>query len=184
MNVLLFSGSLRGDSLNKKLIIIASKFIESSGHKATILDLKEFPFPLYDQDMEDMYGISESVKKMSSHIALADALMIATPEYNGSIPGVLKNCIDWLSRVEPLPIKGKQLLLLSASPSFLGGVRGLWHTRVPFEALGVHVYPTMFIVSKADVAFDAYDKLIDLKKMKELESLVSAFIFYCSRKNI
>lgn len=184
MNILLFSASLRGDSLNKKLIMIASKLIQESGHKTILLDLKEFPFPLYDQDMEGMHGLPDSVKKMSAQIEKSDALIIAIPEYNGSIPGILKNCIDWLSRLEPCSIKGKQLLLLSASPSFLGGVRGLWHTRVPFEVLGAHVYPTMFILPKADVAFDADNKLVDLKKMKELELLINAFIFYCSRKSI
>jgi chromate reductase len=182
MNILFFSGSLRGDSYNKKILNIALKLVEGNGHRPTLLDLKEFPFPLYNQDIQDAYGIPESVKKMSEQIALSDALIIATPEYNGSIPGVLKNCIDWLSRVDPVTIKGKQLLLLAASPSFLGGVRGLWHTRIPFEILGVHVYPTMFMVPKADVAFDVNNQLVDLKKMKELEQLVTAFTVYSSRK--
>lgn len=184
MNVLFFSGSLRGDSYNKKILKIAFDSVASKGHTGVLLDLKEFPFPLYDQDVEDAYGIPESVKKMSEKIERADALIIATPEFNGSIPGILKNCIDWLSRVEPVTIKGKHLLLLAASPSFLGGVRGLWHTRIPFEALGVHVYPTMFSLSKAYTAFDNENKLIDVKKMKELEQLIQAFIVYSSRKDV
>jgi chromate reductase len=182
MNVLFFSGSLRTDSCNKKILNIAFNCVQNAGHNATLIDLKEYPFPLYDQDFEDAYGVPDSVKKMSDKIALSDALIIATPEYNGSISGVLKNCIDWLSRIKPVTIEGKQLLLLAASPSFLGGVRGLWHTRIPFEALGAHVYPTMFIVPKAYTAFNAHNELIDSKKMMELELLLHAFVAYSSRK--
>ena len=84
-----------------------------------------------------------------------DAFAIASPEYNGSMPGGLKNVIDWVSRHRPQPFNGRHGLLISASPSMVGGNRGLWALRVPLEHLGARIYPDMFSLAQAHQAFDA-----------------------------
>jgi len=183
MNIVSFSGSLRSESYNKKLLHHASDIIQQNGHQSIIVDFKEYQIPLYDQDFEAACGIPESVKKINLLIKNTDGIIIATPEYNGSISGVLKNFIDWISREDPMPIAGKQLLLMSTSPSFLGGVRGLWHTRIPFEAIGVHVYPTMFTLPFADKAFEKNGQFVDEKKEENFKRLVNGFLLYCNRNN-
>lgn len=112
----------------------------------------------------------------------AAAIIIATPEYNGGIPGVLKNALDWASRAKPNPIDSKHILLLGASPGALGSVRGLWHTRVPFEALGAFVYPQMFGLAKAHEAFDEKGFLKDSKNQEQLTKLVQNFIKFTVSK--
>src|SRR5262249_21652669 len=144
------------------------------------LDLLDYPMVLYDGDVEQS-GAPASVAKLAAKIVAAEALVVATPEYNGGITGVLKNAIDWLSRLNPMPLRGKHLLLLSASPGPWGGVRGLWHTRVPFEALGVHVFPQMLSVPVAHIAFDAEDRLTG-EKAAQLESLLRLFIAHVANK--
>ena len=80
--------------------------------------------------------------------------MISSPEYNASLPGVLKNAVDWVSRFRPQPFNERHGLLLSASPSMVGGNRGLWALRVPFEHLGARIYPDMFSLAQAHQALD------------------------------
>jgi len=97
------------------------------------------------------------------------------PLYNGGIPGTLKNAIDWVSRGIPIPFDQKPLLLLGASPGRLAAVRGLWHTRVPFEAMGALVYPKMFGLPAADRAFDEGGNLLDPKVHAALEATLQGF---------
>jgi chromate reductase, NAD(P)H dehydrogenase (quinone) len=174
MNVLAFAGSLRRDSHNKKLAREAVRLLLGHGQaSAEFLDLRDYPMPVYDGDRE-REGIPDSVAALGTRIAEADALVVATPEYNGSISSVLKNTIDWLSRVKPVPLAGKHALLLAASPGGWGGIRGLWHSRVPFEALGVHVFPQMMSLPGAGSAFDEQGRLADAST-QQLQTLLSAF---------
>lgn len=184
MKLLFFAGSLRADSCNKKFVRAAMRMIESGGdsHKAEYLDLKDYPMPPYDGDIEDSAGIPETTKLLGKKITAADALIISSPEYNGAIPGVLKNVIDWLSRESQVSLVGKQLLLLGASPGALGGTQGLWHTRVPFEKLGTHVYPGMMGLPDAYNAFDAQGNLKDAKTAQRLKRLLSQYLAYAGGK--
>ncbi len=141
---------------------------------ADFLDLRDYPMPIYDGDQEQEDGIPGPVQRLAAKIIEADGLIVPAPEYNGSISSVLKNTIDWLSRVKPMPLKGKHLLLLSASPGGCGGVRGLWHSRVPFEALGVHVFPEMMSLPNAGLAFDEAGHLSG-DRAQQLLNLVGAF---------
>ena len=102
-------------------------------------------------------------------------MIVATPEYNGSMSGVLKNAVDWLSRLRPMPLAGKPMLLMSTAPGAYGGVRGLWHTRVPFEALGVHTFPNMLTVPNSAAAFDA-DGTLQGSRGEALRTLVERFL--------
>ena len=105
----------------------------------------------------------------------ADALIIAAPEYNASMPGVLKNAIDWASRIRPQPFNGRHALLMSASPSMVGGNRGLWATRVPLEHLGARVYPDMFSLARAHEAFGE-SALADETLQKRFEGTLTCFM--------
>lgn len=175
MKVLSFAGSLRTESANKKLAREAVRLlVRHASVRAEYADLKDYPMPIYDGDEEQAQGIPAAVARLGVKIAEADALIIATPEYNGSISSVLKNAVDWTSRVRPMPIAGKHLLLLSASPGGWGGIRGLWHSRVPFEALGAHVFPQMMSVPNAGSAFDEVGQLSG-ERAPQLQALLTAF---------
>jgi chromate reductase len=182
MKVLAFAGSLRRDSFNKKLAQEAVRLLAGNAPvRAEYLDLRDYPTPIYDGDLERTEGIPDGVTRLGAKVAEADALIVATPEYNGGISSVLKTAVDWLSRLKPMPLAGKHLLLLSASPGAWGGVRGLWHSRVPFEALGVHVFPGMMSLPGAGSAFDAAGRLSD-DRGKQLQTLLSAFAGHASAR--
>jgi NAD(P)H-dependent FMN reductase len=177
MKLLFFAGSLRTDSCNKHFVREAMRLVGARGkHQLEYVDLKVYPMPPYDGDLETSSGLPETTVRLGEQIRQADALIISTPEYNGSIPGVLKNVIDWLSRENPVSLTDKQLLLLAASPGALGGVRSLWHTRVPFEVLGVHVFPTMMGLPHAYDAFDNQGRLKEEKTRQHLQHLLDQFL--------
>ena len=151
MKYFFLSGSLRNDSLNTRLLHMVAKHFSSSA--SDIANLNELSIPLYNGDIETV-AIPEGVQKLAKCIDQAQALIIASPEYNYSISGVLKNVIDWVSRVRPMPLKQKPILLMAASPGPIAGIRGLWHTRVPIEGLGNYVFPEMFSLGGSFQAFD------------------------------
>jgi chromate reductase len=181
MKIIVFAGSLRADSCNKKFARVATSFAKDAGADAEFLDLKDYPMPVYDGDIETASGIPAGTAALGKKILEADALVISTPEYNGSIPGVLKNVIDWLSRDKPMSLAGKHLLLLAASPGALGGIRALWHTRQPFDAVGVHVFPGMMSLPAAYQAFDAEGKLTNEKAAAQLKETLGQFIAHVKR---
>lgn len=178
MKLLLFAGSLRAQSVNKKLIHTIQAHLNGQNIEYKLIDLINFQAPVYNGDIETTTGIPETIKNLAELIAQTDGLIIATPEYNGSISSPLKNTVDWLSRCKPMPLVNKHLFLASASPSQFGGIRGIWHTRVPFEILKVHVFPEMFSLSFADAQFDSTNKLIDQKTDAQLKKLLNQFVEY------
>lgn len=176
MKIFTFAASLRKDSFNKKLIQLAANFVSKQGIEVDLAPFNEFEMPLYDGDLETTSGIPSGALALKKRIEKADALIISSPEYNFSIPGTLKNAIDWLSRVKPVPLKNKWALLLSASPSMVGGNRGLWVLRVSLECLSVFVYPEMFSLAKAHEAFDENGNLKDSKSLERLEKMIQSFL--------
>jgi NAD(P)H-dependent FMN reductase len=169
------AGSRRAASHNRALLGHAVAIAERAGASVDVGELRDFDMPLYDGDLEVSSGIPDGAARLAERITAADGLLIASPEYNFSVPGVLKNAIDWLSRTRPMPLRGKRALLLSASPSLVGGNRGLWALRVPLEVLGVHVYPDMYSLAQA------HEKLgdagvNDAALAKFLDRLVGRFV--------
>lgn len=174
MKILVMGMALRKGSFNKKLAKNAHRLL-AVGDEAELLNFEDFPMPVYDGDIEAGPGIPEPVKALAAKIQDARALVLSTPEYNGSIPGPFKNAIDWVSRVKPMPWAGKHVLLLGASPGALGAVRGLWHGRVPLEVAGAFVYPEVFGLPRADQAFDGDDKLKDAAVEERLKALLGKY---------
>lgn len=176
MKIFLFAAALRKDSYNKKLISVVNEFLKKNQIETDLADFSGFNMPLYDGDIEETSGLPPGALDFKRRLEQADATIISSPEYNFSVPGTLKNLIDWISRARPMPWKKKNILLLSASPSLVGGVRGLWHLRVPLEGCGSFVYPDMFSLASADEAFNENNLLKDAKLNSRLEKLVSEFI--------
>src|SRR5262245_55556658 len=174
--ILAFAGSLRRDSFNKKLVPIAAKGAREAGAEVTLIALKDFPLPLFDQDLEAEQGMPENGKKLKQLFIDHDGLLIAAPEYNSSITAVLKNAIDWVSRPAPgepslVAFRGKVATLMSASPGALGGLRGLVHVRSILGNIGVIVLPDQLAVPKANEAFEADGSLKDPKQQSGIEGL-------------
>ncbi|MBC7427759.1 MAG: NAD(P)H-dependent oxidoreductase [Bacteriovorax sp.] len=181
MKILLFAGSLRKDSLNKKVVRFTDKLLKSNlDLKTTVVDLQTLNIPVYDGDIETA-GIPEGVKTLAALVASANAIIISSPEYNGSMSSPLKNTLDWLSRVKPLPITKKPILMLGASPGALGATRGLAHARWPLETLGNFLYPEAMGFMHADQAFDENEDLKDPVQLAKLQKLINSFIEYAGK---
>jgi chromate reductase, NAD(P)H dehydrogenase (quinone) len=172
---LVFAGSLRKESLNDRLAKLAARITEEKSASVDPACLSDFPVPFYDNDLETEAGIPVGAQRFAERLNAADGLILASPEYNASMPGAVKNLIDWVSRIRPQPFNGKQALLLSASPSMVGGNRGLWSLRIPLEHLGMRVYPDMFSLAQAHKAFKD-DGLADATLQKRFEETLSCFI--------
>ncbi|MFF8266872.1 NADPH-dependent FMN reductase [Streptomyces sp. NPDC016562] len=176
MRVLVLSGSSRTGSVNARLASLAAALVSRAGAVADAATIADFPMPPYDGDVEADDGLPKGALALCERIGAAQALVIASPEYNASLPGVLKNAIDWVSRYRPQPFKDKQSLLLSASPSMVGGNRGLWALRVPLEHLGARVYPDMFSLAGAHHAFADDGTLADQGLSERLTSTIGSFL--------
>jgi len=173
--VLVFGASLRADSWNRKLAALAAQVAEEAGAVVDLASMRDFDLPLYDGDLEAAEGIPRGAEELRRRLLDSDAFIIASPEYNGSMPGTLKNLIDWTSRFRPQPFDGRHGLLLSASPSLAGGNRGLWALRVPLEHLGARIFPDMFSLARAHQAFDG-DDIADPGLRERFDQNVRAFL--------
>ncbi len=178
--ILAFAGSLRKDSYNKKLVKIAADAARRAGADVTFIDLKDYPLPIYDGDIEAASGIPENGLKLKKLFVEHDGLLLSCPEYNSSITAVLKNTIDWVSRQQPgepnlVAFTGKVAVLMSASPGALGGLRGLVHVRSILGSINVIVLPQQLAISKAHEAFDEAGTLKDAKMHAGIENLGKDF---------
>ena len=174
--ILAFAGSTRRESFNKKLVSIAVKGAKNAGAEVTLVDLRDFPLPLFDQDLEAEQGMPENGKKLKKIFIDHDGLLISSPEYNSSITAVLKNAIDWVSRPAPgepslVAFRSKVATLMSASPGALGGLRALVHVRSILGNIGVIVLPEQIAVAKAHEAFNPDGSLKDSQQQTNIEAL-------------
>jgi NAD(P)H-dependent FMN reductase len=156
--ILVFAGSTRRESFNRRLAVVAAASVEAAGGEATLLELADHPMPLYDGDLEAEHGLPEGARSFKRELAAHPGWLIACPEYNSSITPLLKNSIDWASRSEEGKgslecFTGKVIGLVSASPGALGGMRGLVTVRSIFSNIGSLVLPQQVSVMKAGEAF-------------------------------
>ncbi|MFE3325682.1 NADPH-dependent FMN reductase [Streptomyces sp. NPDC059176] len=176
LRVFVLSGSSRAGSVNSRLASLVASLVEEAGAAVDLARLRDFETPVYDGDVEAAHGQPEGAAALRDRIGAAHALVIASPEYNASVPGPVKNAIDWVSRFRPQPFKDKQAMLVSASPSMVGGNRGLWALRVPLEHLGARVYPDMFSLAAAHQAFTDDGDLADAGLRERLAATVDSFL--------
>jgi NAD(P)H-dependent FMN reductase len=173
---LVFSASLRADSLNTRLARLAAETIEANGGEVDLASIREFDVPSYDADAQTDRGFPDGAEMLRDRLEGSDAFVVSSPEYNASMPGVLKNVIDWVSRYRPQPFNERHGLLLSASPSMAGGNRGLWALRVPFEHLGARVYPDMFSLAQAHTAFTDDGRIANPELQARFDANVANFM--------
>lgn len=177
--ILAFAGSVRKESFNKKLIRIAVEGAVQAGADVKLIDLTDYPMPLFDQDLEAREGLPASVRKLKQLFIDHDGLLIASPEYNSAFTPLLKNTIDWVSRREtddeqPLSAyKCKIAAIMSASPGGLGGMRGLVFLRMLLGNLGIIVLPDQQAIPHAMKAFNSDGSLADGNQQQAVRDLGS-----------
>ncbi len=175
-SILVFAGSLRAESFNRKLAHVAAEGARRAGATVTAIDLRDYPLPVMDEDLEQSQGLPANALRLKELFRASDGLIIGCPEYNSSITAALKNVIDWVSRPEPSrpPLDcftGKVAGLVSASPGALGGLRGLVHVRAILGNIGVLVLPDQFALVRSHEAFGADGALKDAKQQQVVEAI-------------
>jgi NAD(P)H-dependent FMN reductase len=179
--ILAFAGSLRAGSFNKKLARLGAEACRAAGAEVAYLDLRDYPLPVFDEDLEAAQGMPEAARRLKEQFLTHDGLLLSCPEYNSSITAALKNAIDWVSRKGPGPLQawaftGKVAALLSASPGALGGLRGLVTVRSILSNIDVLVLPQQLAVPRAFEAFTAEGKLKDAKQQETLETICRSLV--------
>lgn len=177
--ILAFAGSAKATSVNKKVLAVAVEGARAAGAQVTVIDLKDYPLPIMDEDLESAEGLPENAVKLQALFGAHDGFLIACPEYNSSITPLLKNCLDWVSRKGPEGsglqyYKGKTVGLVAASPGGLGGLRGLVHVRAILGNLGAIVIPQQVAVSGATKLFDDAGAMTDDRKADQVKDVGAA----------
>ena len=174
--ILAFSGSLREDSFNQKVVNIAADGARKAGADVTVIQLRELPLPVYDGDLEADSGLPENARTIKDLMKAHQGFLIASPENNSTLSAALKNAIDWASRPDgdetPLVcFKDKTAVLMAASPGALGGLRGLNHLRSILTSIGVLVLPEQKAIPKIHEAMDGNGALTDAAQQAAVENL-------------
>ena len=174
--ILAFAGSTRTESYNKKLVQIAANGARSVGAEVTYIDLRDLSMPLYDEDLEAQEGMPATARQFKELMLSHQGLLIASPEYNSSISGMLKNAIDWASRSDPgepmlASFVDKVAAIMSTSPGGFGGFRGLIHLRAILQNIQVLVLPDQMAVPNAFEAFNSDGTLKDAQQQAAVEHL-------------
>ena len=178
--ILAFGGSLRKDSYNQKLAAIAAEGAREAGAEVTLISLRDFPMPLFDQDLEAEQGMPAEAKHLKELFLSHQGLLIASPEYNSGYSAALKNAIDWVSRSETSDepalstLAGKSAVLMATSPGGLGGLRGLVPLRMLLGNLGITLLPDQIAIPSAYQAFGTDGRLVDPKQETAVKALGAA----------
>ena len=175
--ILVVSASLRDESLNTRLAGVAVESIEAAGHTADFASMRDFDMSSYDGDVERVDRFPAGAEALRRRLEATDAFLIASPEYNASIPGVLKNAIDWVSRFRPQPFHERHgLAAVCITIDGRRESRAVGALRVPLEHLGARIYPDMFSLAQAHLAFDDRGRLADERLKERLETTLAGFL--------
>ncbi len=175
--VLALAGSSRADSYNKQLLQEAVTIARQMGAQVTVIDLKDYPMPFYNADLETSKGLPENAKRLRKLMMQSDVIIIASPEYNSSIPGELKNALDWASRDEKgqfskEAFQDKRFAIMSASPGKLGGARALVHLRSVIQAAGGTVIEQQVSIGSAHDYFGKTARPENPELKSEIDALL------------
>lgn len=189
--VLVFAGSTRANSLNRRLARVAADMARAAGAQVTLLDLADHELPLYNADLEAR-GTPDAARRLKQVFHSHPAWLVCSPEYNGSYTGLLKNTIDWVSspiKGDPewssgtKPFAGKVVGLLSASPGALGGLRSLSHLTPLLMNLQCWVAPKQFALGRAAEAFDDQGRLVSATAQASVQGVVEQVLHAARRLN-
>ena len=181
-NILVFAGSIRTGAFSGKVADIAQTELARQGAEVTRISLADYPLPIMDQDLEVEKGIPENAYKLGRLIASHDAVLICTPEYNGSMPPLLKNTIDWISRIrrdngKPMSIyPGKVVAICSSSDGHFAGIRSANHLRAVLSHIQMDVISPQVSVPTAGEAFDADGNFREERLRKGMQRLCAKLI--------
>ncbi len=176
MRFLVIPGALRKDSFNRKVAALAAEAIREHGHETDHIDMRDYEMPLYDGDLEAEKGLPPGAVAFRARIAAAQGIVLCTPEYNNSLPGMMKNAIDWASRGRDQPMKGKIVALMSASPGPYGGARSLLAWRPVFRLNAATIISPELAVTFAAKAFTAEGQFVEESHKKQLNVVLEELI--------
>jgi NAD(P)H-dependent FMN reductase len=176
MKFLVIPGSLRKDSYNRKVAVLAAGALRAKGHEVDHIDMRDYEMPLYDGDLESEKGLPDGAVRFRARIAAAHGVVLCTPEYNNGVPGMMKNAIDWASRGKDQPMKGKIVALMSASPGPYGGARALLAWRPTFRLNGATIISPELAVTFAGKAFTAEGAFVEESHAKQLNAVLDELV--------
>src|SRR5205085_11956536 len=182
LKILVIPGSLRSGSLNARLAATAAHELAQSGVEVTRISLSDFPLPIYDGDLQARSGVPKNAVNLKRMIGAHHGVLIVTPEYNSSVPALVKNTIDWVSRVQdPHESRGqvfreRAFAIAAASGGRLGGTRALAALRLILSACHASVIPNQLALSYAEGAYDDTDRLKHPADIAALKALVQQLI--------
>jgi NAD(P)H-dependent FMN reductase len=180
--ILVFPGSNRSGSWNAKLAGLLVKTLAGMDCRPTRISLRDYPLPIFDEDLETEKGHPESALRLARLFHEHDGVIIVSPEYNCSVTPLTKNTVDWVSRIKAdsggqlAPYRRKVFGLASASPGKFGGVRGLFHLRATLGNCGALVIPDQVSVTHAEAAFDEQENLVDAANRRQLDNFCKSMV--------
>jgi chromate reductase len=184
--IIAFAGSARDGSHNRKLVQVAAQVARDAGAEVTLLELRDYPLPVYNADIETREGLPPNVGTLKELLYAHHGLLIASPENNASVSALLKNTLDWVSRPSGGPsdmvkLQGKVAAMLTATTGVMGGLRGLVALRAILQTLGVLTLPEQYGLSRAQDAFDAEGRLQDPAAHEAMARVVRRLVHVTSK---
>jgi chromate reductase len=182
LKILVIPGSLRTGSLNARLAAAAAHELAQAGVEVTRISLGDFPLPIYDGDLQVKSGVPKHAVNLKRMIGAHHGVLIVTPEYNSSVPALVKNTIDWISRVQDAHeargqvFRERAFAIAAASGNRLGGTRALAALRLILSACQATVIPNQLALSFADEAYDDRDRLKHPADVEALKALTRQLI--------
>ena len=182
LKILVIPGSLRTGSLNARLAATAASEFAQAGVEVTRISLADFPLPIYDGDLQTKSGVPKNAVNLKRMIGAHHGVLIVTPEYNSSVPPLVKNTIDWVSRVQDVHetrgqvFRERAFAIAAASESRLGGTRSLAALRLILTACHANVIPNQLALSFASQAYDDMDRLRHPADIEAMTALVRQLI--------